>query len=171
MRAPTSRRVLIIMTVALFFATLLIAAVALKPLPLLVWNASDSVPIGFYWLRKREPEIDDIAVILPPDWIQLYASSRGYLPDRVWLLKPVFAVSGSVTCRFGKYVFVDGFLVARAKILDGDNRLLPVWKGCRTLKSDEVFVLANPKNSFDSRYFGPISRGQVAGTAVPLFIP
>jgi len=171
MRTLTSRRVLVILAVALLFATLLVAVIALKPLPLLLWNASDSVPVGLYGVRKREPELGDIAVISPPDWVRLYASSRGYLPDEVWLLKPVLATPDSIVCRFGPHVFVDGKYVVRAKISDSQKRLLPVWKGCRTLKSDEIFVLAKPKNSFDSRYFGPISRGEVAGTAVPLFIP
>lgn len=171
MRALTSRRVLVILAVVLFFATLLVTVITLKPIPLLIWNASDSVPIGLYWVRKRDPEIGDIAVISPPDWVRLYASSRGYLPDDVWLLKPVFATSGSIVCRFGPHVLVDGKRVAGAKILDSRKRVLPVWKGCRTLKSEEIFVLAKPRSSFDSRYFGPISRSQVAGTAIPVFVP
>jgi len=170
MRPLTSRRVLIVMIVTLLFATVLVAVIAFRPLPILIWNASDSVPIGFYYVRKRQPQIGEIAVISPPDWVRLYASSRGYLPSDVWLLKPVFAVSGSVVCRFGRYVFVDGKHVTRAKIFDARRRLLPVWRGCRTLKSDEIFVLAKPKNSFDSRYFGPINRSQVIGTAIRISI-
>lgn len=164
MCAPTSRRVFVL-AVALYFATILVSIIAVKPQPLLIWNASDSVPIGLYWVLKREPEIGEIAVVSPPDWVRLYASSRGYLPSDVWLLKPVFAMSGSIVCRFSSHVFVVGKYVARAKIFDSRKRLLPVWKGCRTLKSDEIFVLAKPKNSFDSRYFGPIKRSDVIGIA------
>ena len=171
LRSLISRHVLTIMALALFFATLLVATMAFKPLPLLIWNASDSVPVGLYLVRKHQPAIGEIAVIAPPDWVRLYASSRGYLPVDVWLLKPVFAASGSVICRVGAHVFVDGKPVARAKRFDSQKRILPVWKGCRALKSEEVFVLAKPKNSFDSRYFGPINRDEVIGTAGPLFIP
>lgn len=166
-----SRHMLTIMALALFAATVLVTAIALKPLPLLIWNASDSVPVGLYLVRKHQPQIGEIAVIAPPDWVRLYASSRGYLPVDVWLLKPVFATSSSVVCRFGTHVFVDGKPVARAKKFDSQRRILPVWNGCRTLKSDEIFVLAKLKNSFDSRYFGPINRDQVVSTAGPLFIP
>lgn len=167
MRRPTSRRMLIVMVLTLLFATLLVVAIAFRPLPIFIWNVSDSVPTGFYFVSKRQPKIGEIAVIEPPDWVRFYASSRGYLPANVWLLKPVFAASGSVVCRFGRHVFVDG-LVVRVKIYDRNNRLLPVWKSCRTLKSDEVFVLAKPLHSFDSRYFGPINRGQIIGTAIPI---
>ena len=132
----------------------------------IIWNASDSVPIGWYWVEKSQPKIGEIAVVRPPDWVRLYASSRGYLPDKVWLLKPVFANSGAVVCRFGIYIFVDGKLVARAKKSDRQQRFLPVRKGCRTLKAHEVFLLAKPKNSFDGRYFGPISSDLIIGTAV-----
>lgn len=170
MRSLTSRHVLTIMALALFAATALVTAIALKPLPLLIWNASDSVPVGLYLVRKRQPQIGEIAVIAPPDWVRLYASSRGYLPVDVWLLKPVFAASGSVICRVGTHVFVGGKLVARAKKFDSQKRILPVWKGCRSLKSDEIFVLAKSKNSFDSRYFGPIKRDQMIGTALHWFI-
>lgn len=170
MRTLTSRRVLIVMVLMLFFATVLVAVIAFKPLPLVIWNASDSVPIGFYWVSKRQPQIGEVAVIAPPDWVRLYASSRGYLPSHVWLLKPIYAVSGSLVCRIGTHVFVDGKYVARAKIFDSRKRILPVWNGCRTLKPYDVFVLAKPKNSFDSRYFGPINRAQVIGTAVRISI-
>ena len=166
MQWKSSHRVLVIMAVALFFATLLVASIAFKPSPILIWNASDSVPIGLYFVSNRQPNIGQIAVIEPPDWVGFYAASRGYLPANVWLLKPVFAVRGSIICRHGSFIFVDGKLVARAKIFDRDNQLLPVWKGCRALKIDELFVLAKPKLSFDSRYFGPINRKAVIGTAV-----
>lgn len=171
MRRNSSRRVLIQVAMALFFATLLVAALAFKPTPVIVWNASSSVPVGWYWVEKRQPKAGDIAVVRPPEWVRLYMSSRGYLPEDVWLLKPVFAGSRAVICRFATYVFVDGNLVARAKKWDRQEQILPVWKGCRTLESDEVFLLAKPKNSFDSRYFGPVSRNQIIGTAKRLRFP
>jgi conjugative transfer signal peptidase TraF len=165
MRRDTSRIWLTAMAIVLFFATLLVAALAFRPLPLVIWNASDSVPIGWYWVERRQPKIGEIAVVLPPEWVQLYASSRGYLPDDVWLLKPVLAVSSATVCRFGSFVFVNGKQVARAKTRDRQHRVLPVWKGCRVLQSDDVFLLAKPRNSFDSRYFGPITRTHIAGVA------
>ena len=171
MRRNSTRRVLVLMAIVLLFCTLSVAMIAFKPLPIVIWNASNSVPIGWYWIEKRQPKIGEIAVVKPPDWVRLYASSRGYLPYDVWLLKPVYSVRGAVVCRFGIYVIVNGNLVARAKKLDHQHRILPVWKGCRTLTIDEVLLLANPKNSFDSRYFGSISKQLIIGTAVRLRLP
>ncbi len=154
----------------LVVSALAVAAIAAKPLinpvPLFIWNASNSVPIGLYLLSKRQPNFGEIAVIRPPEWVEIYASSRGYLPLQTPLLKPVRAIKGSIVCRFGRHISIDGKLVSRAKYLDTNHRMLPVWKGCRTLKSDEIFVLGQHRDSFDSRYFGPVDRGQVLGTAV-----
>jgi type IV secretory pathway protease TraF len=158
----------------IFFAIATIAFVFLaakplvNPVPLLIWNASESVPIGWYVVAKRQPMIGEIAVIKPADWVQLYASSRGYLPKNVWLLKPIFATNPSIICRFGSYVFVNGKYVAKVKIVDKLHRRLPVWKGCEALTSTQYFVISRRRNSFDSRYFGPIEKGQVVGTAFSL---
>jgi type IV secretory pathway protease TraF len=137
-----------------------------NPMPLVIWNASKSVPIGWYFIAKRQPKIGEIAVIKPADWVQIYASSHGYLPQNVWLLKPIFAAHPSIICRFGSHVFVDGKHVAKARIVDKLHRRLPVWKGCKALTSTQYFVISRRRDSFDSRYFGPIEKGQVVGTAI-----
>jgi conjugative transfer signal peptidase TraF len=151
-------------------SALAVAAMAMKPVfdpvPLVIWNGSNSVPIGWYFVGKQQPHLGEIAVIQPPEWVAIYASARGYLPLQSPLLKPVRAIKSSIVCRFGPYVFINGKLVAKAKYRDTKHRMLPVWKGCRILKSDEIFVLGMHRDSFDSRYFGPINRIQVLGTAV-----
>jgi type IV secretory pathway protease TraF len=140
----------------------------INPVPLVIWNASESVPIGWYFVAEHQPKIGEIAVIKPVDWVQIYASSRGYLPQDVWLLKPIFAVHPSIICRFGSHVFVNGKHVAKAKIKDKMHRGLPVWKGCKALSSTQYFVLGRHRDSFDSRYFGPVEKRQVVGTAFSL---
>ena len=140
----------------------------INPVPLVIWNASESVPIGWYLVAKRQPKIGEIGVIKPADWVQIYASSRGYLPHDVWLLKPIFATYPSIICRYGSHVFVDGKQVAKAKITDKMRRVLPVWKGCIALSSTQYFVLGRHRDSFDSRYFGPVEQRQIVGTAFPL---
>jgi conjugative transfer signal peptidase TraF len=159
---------LVLFATTLVMATLLVSLTLFQPLPLIVWNASESMPLGFYVVSRRQPKLGEIALISPPEWVKEFASLRGYLPKEAWLLKPVVGVDAAVICRFGRVIFVDGRPVATAKLFDANHRSLPAWKGCRTLQLDEVFVLARPKDSFDSRYFGPISRSHIAGTAIPL---
>jgi conjugative transfer signal peptidase TraF len=168
MRRNSSQRVLVLLAITLVLATLLAAVTVVQPLPLIIWNASKSTPLGFYVLTRRQPKLGEIALISPPGWVKEFASLRGYLPKEAWLLKPVVGVDAAFVCRFGSVIFVDGRPIARAKLHDAKHRILPSWKGCRTLELDEVFVLAKPKDSFDSRYFGPIDRSHIAGTAIPL---
>ena len=161
----SSRPMFILLAVALLISILLVTVIALKPLPRLIWNASESVPIGFYWIEKRSPYVGEIAVLKPPEWVQLIADERNYLPNFAWLLKPVIATRGAVVCRFGRFVFVDGKLVARAHYRDKVGRKLPIWRGCKALRSDHVFLLSKHRDSFDSRYFGPVDTTLIIGAA------
>ena len=159
----------IILAVALLISILLVTVIALNPLPRLIWNASKSVPIGFYWIEKRSPHVGEIAVLKPPEWVQLIADERNYLPNFAWLLKPVVATNGAIICRFGRLIFVDGKLVARAHLHDKLGRHLLSWKGCKVLSGGQVFLLSKHRDSFDSRYFGPVDTTLIIGTAKRLF--
>ena len=165
------RNRLVVIALVLLVAITFVLVTWLSPSPFVIWNASKSVPIGWYRIEHRQPKTLEIAAIKLDGWPQLLAAERGYLPENVWLLKPVSAVFPSIVCRFGNYVFVDGKLVAKAKKFDHLHRILPRWKGCLTLKSDELFVIARPKGSFDSRYFGGIKLTQVAGVAHRMSFP
>jgi conjugative transfer signal peptidase TraF len=167
----TRKHTLGVLIISVFATVSLTVPMLFRPVPRILWNASASIPTGLYFVEQRPPKIGEIAVIRPAEWVLLYTVSRGYLPRNVWLLKPIVAAHGSVVCRFGKFVFVDGRPVAKAKTFDQKRLSLPVWKGCRVLNFDEVFVLARPQDSFDSRYFGPVKCKQIVGTAIPVTAP
>ncbi len=88
----------------------------------------------------------------------------------VLLLKHILALAGQTVCRFDRRILVDGIQVGTAKDRDHSNRPLPVWQGCRTLSSGQIFVL-NPSvpDSLDGRYFGAISVSSIVGRAIPLW--
>ena len=156
--------------VALTATILLTQSPYRSPQPLVVWNASASIPIGLYWVEKRLPNINEIAVLKPPLWAQTIAENREYLPSTSWLLKPVVATQNGVVCRFGRRIYVDGKPVARSLVTDRNGRPMPVWMGCKVLKNDQLFLLSKRRDSFDSRYFGAVETALVIGTAKPLFI-
>ncbi|NQD93783.1 S26 family signal peptidase [Pseudomonas sp. CrR25] len=147
------------------------AALATSP-PRLVYNASDSVPAGWYSIAPAGPVVagDLVLVRLPPDATTL-AAQRGYLPSSVPLLKTVAAVTPQQVCVLAAQVLIDGRLVARQLRRDRQARALPAWRACRHLVGDELFLLStiNPE-SFDSRYFGPVSSDAVIGRARPLWL-
>ncbi|RYG05415.1 MAG: S26 family signal peptidase [Caulobacteraceae bacterium] len=133
--------------------------------PLLLWNSSASMPIGLYALDARgAPKRGDIVVVAFPGPVMELAASRGYLHAGVPAIKRVAAVSGNLVCARGQNIFVNDRFVAAAKSVDGWGRLLEAWQGCRRL-GDEVLLLGDERRSFDGRYFGPIARARVIGTA------
>ena len=154
------------------FAAAFVAIAVANPLPRAIWNASASAPIGLYRIHPdRDPAIGALVAVAPPERLAHWLSTRGYLPEGVPLLKHVAAKAGQRTCRIGDAVSVDGRRVAIARARDGQGRPLPVWQGCRTLRSGELLLL-NPAHpdSLDGRYFGPLPASAVIGCATPLWL-
>ena len=143
-----------------------------QPLPRLVYNPSDSVPVGWYRIGPANALHVGAIVLttLPPDAVAL-AAQRRYLPARVPLLKRVGAMAPQQVCIFDALVWSDGVPVAAVLPADRLGRPLPSWPHCHHLEAGELFLLSstNPA-SFDSRYFGPVSAAAVIGVAHPLWL-
>ncbi|MFQ6548571.1 S26 family signal peptidase [Aestuariibius sp. 2305UL40-4] len=139
--------------------------------PILIWNASASVSIGFYAVQPIDmPKVGDLVVLEPPSSLGDWLLERGYIGADVPLIKHVAALPGRRVCRIGVTISIDGNTVATAKTRDRFDRPLPVWQGCHLLTDDQVFFL-NPDTdaSLDGRYFGPLPRDTIVGLAVPLW--
>ncbi len=143
----------------------------LHPSPCLLWNTSASVPIGLYLLQPgRSLTVGDLVAAMPPPPLAAFMNARHYLPKGVPLLKHVGAMQGQTVCRHGATITVNGEIVAVALARDRDNRALPVWTGCHTLSSEQVFLL-NPgvPASFDGRYFEVLPITAITARAVLLW--
>ena len=141
------------------------------PMPRLVWNATPSAPVGLY---RVEPAVGlrrgDFVLAWPPDAARQLAAERDYLPGNVPLVKRVAALAGDTVCRAQERVRINGITVATALQADSGGRLLPQWRGCRTLRPNQVFLLMpSVADSFDGRYFGPIATSAIIGKLVPLW--
>ena len=151
-----------------------------QPLPRLIYNPSDSVPVGWYRVQPldhraaalpRPLSVGSIVLAsLPPDAAAL-AAQRRYLPAGVPLLKRVGAIAPQEVCIAGGIVRIDGVPLAAALLADRWGRPLPSWQQCRRLEPGELFLLSvtNP-SSFDSRYFGPVAASAVIGVAHPVWL-
>jgi len=159
-----------VMGASLFAIIALAFKPLIDPLPRLIWNSSDSISRGLYVVANQAPSVGNIAVLKLPEWASIIADKRQYLPRNAWLLKPVVAINGDIVCRFGSFVFINGRLVAKALEHDKSGRNLPIWRGCRKLRTYEMFVLSKHRESFDSRYFGSVNDVSVIGTAKPLIL-
>jgi len=153
-------------------AVLLVGASALStPDPKVIWNASASVPIGLYLVEPAGAlHIGELVVVRPPETIASFLAERGYLAKGVPLLKRVLALPGQAVCRTGRTITVDGATLGEALDRDQLGRVLPTWNGCRIVADNEVFLMNwQSTNSFDGRYFGPLSVSTIVGIAVPLW--
>jgi conjugative transfer signal peptidase TraF len=140
--------------------------------PFLIYNASGSAPLGFYYLERRMPSRGELAVFKPPPDIELLIMTHGVLPVPVPLLKQIAGAGGDEICRAKEPVgtiSVNGKVVA--EVLEKDPRGLPLpsWEGCMRLVDGEYFLLQPLPRSFDSRYFGPVLRCDILGVARPLW--
>ena len=133
--------------------------------PLLLWNMSPSVPLGLYYMLSRQPTAGALAVIRLPEPFLDLVTTRRYLPTGAVLIKPVAARTGDVICRHHSIVAINGRAAVFARTADAFSRPLPKWNGCIRLNAAGAFVLSGEPDSFDSRYFGPIDRRNVLGTA------
>ena len=145
-----------------------VSAIA-HPRPRLVWNASASVAVGLYRAVSGAPERGDFILVRIPKSIESLAAGRGYLPAGIPLIKRVAAVARDDVCAFDGAVIVNGEIVARQRKVDRAGRSLPRWNECRELVQGEFFLLGDAPDSFDSRYFGPVTSARAIGRLVPLW--
>ena len=139
--------------------------------PRVLWNVSESVPIGFYRLHPVDQMvIDDLVAVQPPPALSDYLDARGYIPRGVPLLKHVVALEGALVCRSGDRITVDHRRLGYAHAQDRHGRDLPVWRGCLRLGAGEVFLM-NPDapHSLDGRYFGPLPLTTITARLTPLW--
>lgn len=142
------------------------------PFPrVLVWNVTPSVPTGLYHIGDASGlHIGERIALDAPTGLRNYLASRGYLPAGVPLIKELAALPGDIVCRDGLAITINGSPAGSARARDRMGRVLPAWRGCRTIADREIFVMnLRAPDSFDGRYFGPLSRDRIIGRARPVW--
>ena len=136
----------------------------------LVYNASPSVPLGWYRTAPANRlRVGMLVVAHIPAWAARLAAERGYLPITVPVIKRIAAIHGDYVCERSGVLSVNGRTIARALVADSAGRHLPAWRGCGELTRGEVLLLGDVPDSYDSRYFGPVTRKAIVRRAIPLW--
>jgi conjugative transfer signal peptidase TraF len=155
-----------------YFTVMSIGVVSFFPVaPKLIWNASASMPIGFYTIMPADRlEVTDLVVVNAPEPLASFLAERRYVPRGVPLLKRVAGLPGQQVCRRGVRITVDGIDMGDALVRDRLGRELPAWQGCRRIADNEIFLMNWwVEDSLDGRYFGPLPASAIVGHALPLW--
>jgi len=136
--------------------------------PWLVYNASESAPVGFYLRSARPAGIGDFMLVRADGQPGIEAAGRGLVPSGTPLVKRLAAGPGDRVCRHAAHVTINGRLVAAALGHDREGRPLPIWSGCVRLRAGEAFLLQDHPRSFDGRYLGPTLASDLGGRLVRL---
>ncbi len=146
-----------------------LGAVAFSLLPVtprLVWNRTESMPTGLYFVSRADRLIrGDVVAYQPGPGEAAWLESRQYTGKGWLLIKQVAALDGDEVCREQESVFVNKVLVARAQKSDSAGRDLPAWQGCSILKNGDAFFLSDHARSIDGRYFGIQPAERIVGRA------
>lgn len=159
-----------VLTYGLLPVGLIALAVAALPHPLVLYNPSPSIPIGYYVRSSAAPAKGQLIAFPVPALGLDYARANVPYLVRNSIVKPIVAVAGDSVCTTGADgLTINGKAIAPIAKQDRNGRPLPQWRACRQLRDGEYFVFSNRiPNSFDSRYYGPIDSAAIIGTFRPL---
>lgn len=164
-----------ILALAAVVAAALTAAALTAPRDLVLYNHSPSVPEGLYLRTGAPVTVGAFVTVRARDVAPEQAHRRGFEDTTDRFIKRVAAVGGARVCSDGRRLVVgsDGDGVGD----DGDDRRAVAirvvdvradqsthgWRGCRVLDAGEVLLLGDTEDSFDGRYWGPISTQLIEG--------
>lgn len=138
--------------------------------PLIIYNATDSLPHGLYLVvQKPVYERGDLVVFPVPVSVKGLVRQRHWLPDGAFLIKPIAGENGDMLSTKSGRCLVNGADFGPVETVDRTGQQLPVFSINRRLEKGEIAVVNPTPRSFDSRYFGPISERQIIGKAVPIW--
>ncbi|MEG0426197.1 MAG: signal peptidase I [Cetobacterium sp.] len=138
-------------------------------------NLSPSMPVGIYReykAIKTDIEKEDIVIFPIPEKVESYVHGRGYLPKDIKnLMKRVKGITGDKIEIKDYKLYINGKYIKNVRKLDSLGMKLPEVNGQSFIvKENELFVLGDEENSFDSLYFGVIQREDVTKKAKYLFV-
>jgi conjugative transfer signal peptidase TraF len=142
-----------------------------NPRPRLVWNTTESAPVGLNRVGSGAAvSRGDLVLAKMPASLCRPAARRRYLPTTVPLVKRIAEFDGDVVCASGNRVAVNGVSVAQRLSHDRAGRPLPQWEGCHNLDREVFLLMQDVSASFDGRYFGPVPASSIIGRLAPLWI-
>ena len=133
---------------------------------LLIWNRTESAPIGLYWRSNGPLTLNGWAIVSARSEAANWASSHGYTGPDWPLIKQIRALPGDEICRQNEAILINQTQVTEALLQAPGGLDLPRWQGCHILQYGEVFLLNDHPRSVDGRYFGVMKQSDLDGMAI-----
>ena len=129
----------------------------------LLYNHTPSVPTGWYVRSSDEIARGALVTVRAQDVAPDYAEARNFSDAGDRFIKRIAANEGDSVCADGETIRINDRTVAHRASRDSEGRDLPRWSGCTVLSADEVFLMGDTPDSFDSRYFGVVREDAIEG--------
>ena len=133
------------------------------------YQDSASMKEGWYWFRPIHQPLyrGEVVLFRPGQKLYAYMRAHHWIAKKSVMMKHVFALPGDFVCRKGRVLLINHQVVATIMRDYAPGKALPQLKICRTLGYNEYMLMSTRvKDSFDSRYFGPIARSQIFARVV-----
>jgi conjugative transfer signal peptidase TraF len=150
-------------------AIALLAIASVSARDWLIYNYTPSVPTGWYVRSSDALARGALVTVRAQDVAPDYAAARNFTDRGDRFIKRIAANDGDRVCAEEDAIRINDRTVAHRATHDSQGRALPHWSGCRALSADEVFLMGDTADSFDSRYFGPVSIADIEGAWRKLF--
>ena len=134
----------------------------------LTYSSTASMPKGFYLIIHSDDfKRNDIVEFKPPNEVQAFVAEQHWAPKSGLLLKHVMGVPGDFVCNSGGSILVNHQKVGSVYEFYAPNKKLPKRSFCTVLQQNQYLLLSDSiERSFDSRYFGPVDKGNIIGKSV-----
>lgn len=146
---------------------------------ILVLNLTPSMPRGLY-VKEFSSEINrnDIVLVCLNDPYKSIGLAKGYLAKGKKckgsdpLLKSVIAIPGDNVVLYDDYVMVNGVkLPYPTSLVDSQNNPLTIYPRKSYRNTAGYWLIGvHDKNSWDSRYWGPVAKEQIVGKVKALIV-
>ena len=158
-------------------AAIALPCVALSLAAVLGWkvyiNTTPSMPEGLYLVHTRGYVLrpHEAIAFMPPRRIRALVYGLRWLAPGAPLLKHVGALPGATYCALHGALYAPSWPALRIAKTDGHGHALPAVHGCHIVPPNAFLPLSDLiPNSFDGRYFGPVSDARIIGTARALIV-
>lgn len=150
----------------LFGATAAAAIVAAAPgagRDRILYNHTPSVQVGLYLRINEAPARGAFVTVRALHVAPAAARARGFDGPRDRFLKRVAAEASDRVCAEGEALVINDAPPLPRRTHDSLGAPIPAWSGCLVLGVEEYLLLGDTPDSFDGRYWGPVTSDEIEG--------